>query len=371
MSVNPRVVKESFGEIEPFAEKAVGYFYGRLFAENPRLRALFPAAMDGQRDRVFRALTRIVWSLDSPESLTSYLARLGRDHRRFGVVPEHYDAVGRALIATLRVYSGDAWTPEVEANWRDAFAAAAEIMIRAADEDPSPPWWIAEVVEHERRGSGDIAVLAVRPSQRLPFAAGQHVSLQVKRWPRIWRYFSPANAPRPDGVLRFHVRAVPAGWVSNSLVRDTQVGDTLLLGPSAGTMTIDPESSRALLLVAGGTGLAPLKALAEQVVTEGVRRDVQFLVGARTARDLYDTCDLRLLESTYPWLKVTPVVGEERDFDGMTGPVCDVLDRFGDLTGHDCYVAGPEAMISKTVHRLLALGVPPEQVRHDPLSADY
>ena len=55
MSVNPRIVKESFTHIEPFADKAAAYFYGRLFADNPRLRTLFPPAMDSQREQAARA----------------------------------------------------------------------------------------------------------------------------------------------------------------------------------------------------------------------------------------------------------------------------------------------------------------------------
>src|SRR4051794_8263987 len=61
MSLNPRLVKESFAVIEPVADKAAAYFYGRLFAQSPLLRAMFPPAMDMQRDRLFSALTRIVW----------------------------------------------------------------------------------------------------------------------------------------------------------------------------------------------------------------------------------------------------------------------------------------------------------------------
>ncbi|MGI8331473.1 globin domain-containing protein [Actinomadura scrupuli] len=368
MSLNPRLVKESFAHVEPFAEKAAAYFYGRLFAENPRLRALFPPAMDAQRDRLFHALTKIVWSLDSPDALAAYLGRLGQDHRKFGVVREHYAAVGQALIATIRAFSGDAWTGEVEAAWTAAYEAAAGLMIRSADESAktTPPWWIAEVLEHERR-TADIAALAVRPGRRFTYTPGQYVTVQTARWPRVWRPYSIANAPREDGVLRLHVRALPAGWVSGSLVRDTRVGDTLLLGPPMGGMVLDPESDRDLLLVAGGTGLAPVKAIAEQVIMSGRHRNVHLIVGARTERELYDLPDLRLLESTYPWLYVVPVVSEESSFDGMRGTVPEAVGRFRDWDDHDVYVAGPAAMIDQTVQRLQRLGVPPARIHHDAL----
>ncbi|MCW2918031.1 MAG: flavohemoprotein [Actinomycetia bacterium] len=370
MSLNPRIVKESFAHIEPFADKAAAYFYGRLFAENPRLRALFPPAMDTQRDRLFHALTKIVWSLDSPDALAAYLGRLGQDHRKFGVFSEHYASVGRALIATIRTFSGDAWTDEVEAAWTAAYGAAADLMIQSAEESAatSPPWWIAEVLEHERC-TGDIAMLAVRPNQPFCYTAGQYVTVQTSRWPRVWRPYSIANAPREDGVLRFHVRAIPAGWVSGSLVRDTRVRETLLLGPPMGSMALDPESDRDLLLVAGGTGLAPLKAIAEQVILSGRHRNIHLVLGARTERDLYDLRDLRLLQSVYPWLHVVPVVSEDPAFDGMRGMASDALSRFHDWDDHDVYVAGPAAMISRTVQQLQMLGVPPPRIHHDALDA--
>ncbi|KAB2352664.1 globin domain-containing protein [Actinomadura rudentiformis] len=370
MSLEPRLVKENFAQLGTSADKAAAYFYGRLFAENPRLRAMFPPAMDIQRDRLFHALTKIVWSLDSPGTLAGYLSQLGRDHRKFGVLREHYPAVGAALIATLRKFS-DEWTPDVEAAWTAAYQEASSLMLAAADEDAehTPPWWVAEVHDHDRR-SHDLAVLTLRPAQQLPFTAGQYLTVQTARWPRVWRPYSIANAPRSDGMVRLHVRALPGGWVSGSLVRHTTSGDSLLLGPALGSMTLDPESDRDLLLIAGGTGLAPLKALAEQVIMSGRHRNIQLLVGARAERDLYDLPDLRLLESSYPWLEVIPVLSEEPGYDGMRGQIPDVLSRFHDWQDHDVYVSGPTEMIRSSVGELQRLGVPPARIRHDLLGAE-
>lgn len=371
MTLNPRIVKESFSLVEPHTEKAAAYFYGRLFAENPRLRAMFPPAMDAQRDRLFRGLTTIVWSLDSPDALATYLSQLGRDHRKFGVFDEHYGAVGTALLATIRKFLGEAWTPEIEAAWAAAYTAAALLMTNAAhaDAEISPPWWIAEVIDHSLRAP-DIAVLTVRPGQRLPFTPGQHITVQTARWPRVWRPFSIANAPREDGLLRLHVRALPGGWVSGSLVRHTRVGDSILLGPALGRMSLDPGSDRDLLCVAGSTGLAPIKAIIEQVVAAKGRRHIHLIFGARTERDLYDLDDLHLLEATYPRLRVIPVVSDEPSYDGIRGKVSEVLSRFSDWSDHDAFVAGPTGMISETVSRLHQLGMQPDRIQHDSLHAE-
>lgn len=211
MSLNPHLVKESFAVIEPVADKAAAYFYGRLFAENPHLRGMFPPAMDVQRDRLFRALTRIVWSVDSPGGLSAFLGQLGRDHRKYGVVAEHYTAIGNALLATVRRFAAEVWDTETEAAWVTAYTAAANIMIESAEADSgvSPAWWLAEVVDHERR-TPDIAVITLRTDRDLPYLPGQYVTVQTARWPRVWRTFSIANAPRGDRVIRLHVARSPA-----------------------------------------------------------------------------------------------------------------------------------------------------------------
>ncbi|MFI7033274.1 globin domain-containing protein [Microbispora rosea] len=368
MPLNPRLVKESFSVVEPVAGKAAGYFYGRLFTQCPHLRGMFPPGMEVQRDRLFNALTRVVWMLDSPEGLASYLAQLGRDHRKYGVSPEHYRAVGGALLATIRHFAAAIWTDEIEAAWTEAYAMAAKIMIDAAAAETTPPWWLAEVIDHEPR-TRDIAVLTLRPSQHMDFVPGQYVTVQTARWPRVWRRFSIANAPRADGTLRLHVRAVPGGWVSTALVRHTRIGDQLLLGPPVGTMT-PPESDRDLLCVAGGTGLAPLKAVIEHVIASGERPNIHLLFGVRRACDLYDMPDLARMEAAFPWLRVVPTVSDDPGYDGMRGRLPDVVERFHSWADHEAYVCGPAAMVNETVRRLQISGVPLARIHRDPIQTD-
>ncbi|GII97401.1 globin domain-containing protein [Sinosporangium siamense] len=366
MSLNPRLVKESFSVIEPVADKAAAYFYGRLFAENPHLRGMFPPAMDLQRDRLFGALTRIVWSLDSPDGLASYLGQLGRDHRKYGVVAAHYTAVGNALLATARRFAAEVWTAEVEAAWVAAYTVAADLMSKAAEADSefSPAWWLAEVVDHELRAE-DIAVLTLRPNQHLPYTAGQHITVQTPRWPRVWRSYSVANAPREDGVIRLHVRALTGGWVSTSLVRHTRVGDTLMLGPAVGGMVPPGDNVRDVLCVAGGTGLAPLKAIVEDIITSGRRINVHLLYGARTSGELYDLSDLVRMEAAHPWLRVIPVVSDQPFFEGLRGMLPEVMSRFPSWADHEVYLCGPTDMVNETVRRLQEAGVPLSRIHRD------
>jgi NAD(P)H-flavin reductase/hemoglobin-like flavoprotein len=361
-------IRDSFGIVVAAGEGPASYFYGRLFAGYPHLRDLFPPAMDMQRDRLLRALLRIVEGLSSPEDLAAYLSQLGRDHRKYSVEPVMYDAVGEALIATLRAFAGPAFTSEAEEAWVQAYRAASALMIRAAEDDSAvaPANWTAEVVDHELRQSG-IAVVTVAPYQPFPYLPGQHVTVQTPRWPRVWRPYSVANRPREDGLMTFHVRAVSGGWVSSTLVRHTAPGDELILGPALGTMTLDAAGQRDLLCVAGGTGLSPIKAIVEQAIRESSAcpRQIFVFYGARTRDELYDLPDLYRLADAYPRLQLTPVTSDDPAFDGMQGNVGRVAARYLPHRECEAYVAGPVAMVREAIRVLARAGIPGQRIHYD------
>src|SRR5699024_1242840 len=129
-----------------------------------------------------------------------FLRQLGRNHRKFGVAAQHYEAVGTSLLAALRQQLGTEWTPEVEQAWAEAYTIVARSMQEAAAEDEGPAFWTATVTDH-RRLNWDLALIRLEPEQPIPYHAGQYLSVEVPQRPRLWRYLSPAHAPRPDGSL--------------------------------------------------------------------------------------------------------------------------------------------------------------------------
>jgi NAD(P)H-flavin reductase/hemoglobin-like flavoprotein len=370
MALNPRLIRDSFALVEPIADKVSNHFYALLFLENPRLREMFPPMMDGQRSRLVGALVRVVGMLERPGELVEFLQQLGRDHRKFDVRPEHYDLVGHALMSALRRFAGPSWTPEIDEAWREAYHVIATTMIAAADDAArtAPAAWSARVVAHELRAY-DIAVITLQPDQRLHHRAGQYVSVETARWPRIWRSYSIANAPREDGTITLHVRAVGAGWVSGALVRHTQVGDVVRLGPAMGSMVCNSASARDVLCVAGGTGLAPLKAIIEDMAKWNTNRKVRLFVGVRRPDDLYDLDDLERLAARHSWLSVRYAISHDPRYAGESGMVSDVLARHGvqhdNWTEHDVYVSGSAPMVRATIGRLQELAVPLSRMHFD------
>jgi NAD(P)H-flavin reductase/hemoglobin-like flavoprotein len=361
-------IRETFRYVAEAGDKAVGYFYGQLFVRQPQLRQLFPAAMDEQRDRLFCALGRIVESLSAPEDMAAYLTQLGRDHRKYQVGPEMYEVVGASLLATLRAFARDAFTTEAEAAWTQVYLAGSSLMIKAAEEDSavSPASWTAEVVTVDHRADG-IAVLTIAPDRPLPFTAGQHLTVQTPRWPRVWRPYSIACMPRDDGLLMLHVKAVPGGWVSSTLVRHTSPGSQLVLGPPLGTMALERAGDRDLLCVAGGTGLSPVKAIIEQAVRESAtaRRRIYLYYGARRRSELYDLPDLWRLQDAYDGFELVPVTSDDPAFYGMQGNVGRVAARYLPHTSCDAYVAGPPEMVRETIRLLARAGLKNERIHFD------
>jgi NAD(P)H-flavin reductase/hemoglobin-like flavoprotein len=356
----------TFFLMDGLPEAAMTYFYGHLFAAEPEIRAIFPAAMGIQHRRFYQALQ----SRDE-----GHLEALGRAHRKFGVWGEHFPAFRAALLATCRQLR--LATPDEDAVLA-TFDRAARIMLAAARNAArqGPAWWAAEVTSHEMAAPG-IAILTLRPEEPLPYLPGQHVPVQTPRWPRLWRPYSVACAPRARahgaaGELALHVRSVPGGLVSTALARHTRPGDILLLGAAEGAMTADPSSRRDVLCLAGGTGLAPLLAITEALAVRASQaagpeghREIVVYHGARTTHGLYGLPMLRALAARYPFVKSVPATSVDLVPHAMHGmiPELAVRARWQD---RDIYISGPDAMITATVRALLDAGAPPALLHFDP-----
>jgi NAD(P)H-flavin reductase/hemoglobin-like flavoprotein len=365
-----RLVRESFAMVEPQAEHVAEAFYATLFSIAPEVREMFPLNMQVQRSRFMRALAHIVQILDQPDELVPFLRQLGRDHRKFGVTATNYEPLGMALLSAIKKYAGPAWTVEVEHAWAEAYTIMARTMLDAAAGDDGPAWWAATLVDHQRRGR-DLAVVHLRPDHPVPYLPGQYLSVEVPQRPRLWRYLSPANAPREDGVLEFHVRAVQSGWVSRAVVAEAQIGDVWRIGPAMGRLKVDREAGRDVVMIAGGTGLAPMRAIIEDLAQWGDNPRVHLFYGGRVRSDLYDLQYLFMLAASNPWLTVVPVLETEADAATMEqGTLADVVTRYGAWAERDILVAGSPAMIRSTVSRMLVAGTPLDRITYDPFTVD-
>ncbi len=371
-AVDTAALKLNFAQVAAHGgDEVAHHFYSYLFLRYPETRSMFPPAMTRQRDRLVRALGRIVTDVDDLGALVPYLEDLGRDHRKFGTVAAHYPAVGEALIHTLRHFSGSSWNDRLQRDWTAAYGIVADTMVSAADKVAAsePAWWDADVIDVDAR-TFDIAVLTVRTLTPHPYRAGQSISVEpTDLRPREWRLYTPATAPG-GLVIELHARLVNGGPVSTALVRSAAAGDRLRLGPPFGRMVLDQDSDRPLLMIAGGTGLAPMKAMIDQLARDGGRR-THLYVGARSAREIYDRKGLELLADRHPWLTVVTAVSDDIRWPGARGPVGHVAAADRDWCGHDVFVCGSPPMVEATVTELVSSGVRAGDITFEEFGAAY
>jgi NAD(P)H-flavin reductase len=362
----------------------IGRFYTRWFAFDASPRDLFPPDMRVQRAAFAQALKWIYGELvaQRAEDPVAFLAQLGRDHRKYGVLPEHYGTLGQALYATLRDEVAEAWTDAVDAAAVQSVNLITGVMSGAADAEQGPAWWDGTVVEH-RRVSRDLAVVRLQLDHPMPYHAGQYVNVAVPQCPRRWRYLTPAIPPDETGAIEFHVRTVSGGLVSNAVVNETRTGDRWRLSSPHGALHVDRDGGD-VLMVAGSTGLAPLRSIVMDLTRWGVNPRVHMFFGARYPCELYDLPTLWQIASHNPWLSVTPV--SERGGDPawaadypdvtpprglhlrQTGKLMDIVTKYGNWGDRQILICGGPEMVRATKDALIAKGAPPERIQHDPLS---
>lgn len=126
-------LKDNFALVGGHGQDVAEYFYADLFERDPQLRKLFTGSMAKQHEKLLQALSHIVAHVDDTDTLVPFLRDLGVRHNGFGVVADYYPQVGASLIATLKYFSGPAWTPEIEADWAAAYGVVAQVMTEAAE----------------------------------------------------------------------------------------------------------------------------------------------------------------------------------------------------------------------------------------------
>ena len=367
-------LKQTWHEVTQHGDDVASYFYAHLFVTHPELRSLFPLVMSAQRDRLVGALGRIVSSVDDLGSVVPFVEQLGRDHRRFSVVAEHYDAVGASLLWTLSHFLGERWTPEVAADWSAAYGVVATTMVGAAErsEDEQPAWWDADVVA-TTRVSREIGTFTVRPRERLDYASGQSMAMSIPQVERSWRFYTPANAPREDGTIDLNVAVLAGGTVSGPFVSKVATGDVIRIGAPVGTaLLLDPDEDADLLLVAGNTGVAPFLALLDDIERlrreGGPRRRVHVVHGVRFPWNLYAGGRLGAL-AREDWFDYTPVVSDDPTYPGRRGLVGTVAAELAFDGRYDAMLCGSPAMVAHTKGMLEALPKPPESIRFEEFAA--
>ncbi|RLK48211.1 CDP-4-dehydro-6-deoxyglucose reductase [Alkalispirillum mobile] len=209
--------------------------------------------------------------------------------------------------------------------------------------------------------------LKLPKTERLQYLAGQYVDVLLRDGRR--RGFSLANPPHDDELLELHVRHVPGGEFTGYVFNELKEKALLRIEGPLGTFALDEESDRPVVMLAGGTGFAPIKAMVEHALYVGIRRPIHIYWGVRARRDLYLDGLPRRWASEHEHVHYVPVLSEpqpEDNWQGRIGLVHNILlADIPNLAGYDVYVAGPPGMISAAKRDLLAHGLPEARFFYD------
>ena len=205
----------------------------------------------------------------------------------------------------------------------------------------------ARVAKKEQLSHDVIALhLQLPASERLQFLAGQYIEFILKDGKR--RAFSIANAPHDAEFLQLHIRVIPGGVFSAYVADELQEKAILRMEAPFGNFFLREDSAKPLIMVAGGTGFAPVKGIIEHMLHNNIQRDIILYRGARVAADLYmhELCEK--WAAFTPHLTYIPVLSEpvaSDNWQGRTGLVHQaVLEDIKDLSVYQAYVCGAPIM---------------------------
>ena len=209
--------------------------------------------------------------------------------------------------------------------------------------------------------------LVMPKNQRLQYLAGQYIDILLKDGRR--RSFSIANAPHNDETLELQIRHVPGGFFTGHVFEKMKEKDLLRFRGPLGTFFLREDSTRPIIMVAGGTGLAPIQAMLEHIFHSNIKRPVHLFWGARSKNDLYRDTLLSSWSGEHNNFQYTPVLSEPEDEDqwtGKTGWVHDaVLEQYPDLGNHEVYASGPPVMIESIKKSFFEKGLQQEFLYYD------
>jgi CDP-4-dehydro-6-deoxyglucose reductase len=175
-----------------------------------------------------------------------------------------------------------------------------------------------------------------------------------------------ANAPhRVEGGLELHIRHTPGGKFTDHVFGAMKERDILRAEGPFGSFFLREEIDKPIVLLASGTGFAPIKAIIEHMQFKGITRDAVLYWGCRSKADLYMNEWAEQAAAAMPHLRYVPVLSDPKPEDawfGRTGFVHQaVIDDIADLSGHEVYACGAPVMVDSAQRDFVAKrGLPPD-----------
>ncbi|WP_317203982.1 CDP-6-deoxy-delta-3,4-glucoseen reductase [Janthinobacterium sp.] len=264
-----------------------------------------------------------------------------------------------------------ALTAEEEAAGMALFCCAtsdADLVIEAREVAGSSDYPIKKMpsrVAAIEKVAPDVVVLTLQlpASERLHYRAGQYIEFMLRDGKR--RSYSMASAPAADGPITLHIRHLPGGLFTDQVFATMKERDILRFEGPLGTFFLREESAKPVVLLASGTGFAPLKAIVEQMIALKSTRPVTLYWGGRRPQDLYMDALCRQWQAELPHFRYVPVVSDalpEDAWQGRGGYVHRaVAEDLPDLSAYQVYACGAPVMVDAAKRDFVQLCKLPEE----------
>jgi len=217
-------------------------------------------------------------------------------------------------------------------------------------------------VQHLEKLADDVMLMTLKlpTNERLQFLAGQYIEFLLKDGKR--RAFSLANAPHDDELLQLHVRLIPGGTFTDHVFHAMHEKEILRFEGPHGSFFLREDSDKPIILLAGGTGFAPIKGIVEHAIHNKITRPMTLYWGARNRAGIYLPELPQQWAAAHPHIDYVPVLSDPEAADGWNGRSGlvheAVLADFDDLSGHQVYACGAPAMIEAAKRDFTARGLP-------------
>lgn len=227
----------------------------------------------------------------------------------------------------------------------------------------------AENIDHVTHDIKHVILNLLEPDA-IKFKPGQYIQLKIPGTEEF-RAYSVASAPSQNNKIELVVRLVPGGLCSTYVHRALDTGDKVTITGPFGDFFIKEESTKDILCIGGGCGMAPIRSIILHLAEEGMKRRTTFFFGARTKRDLFFTEELRSLEKKFPEFKYIPALSEPSAtdrWDGDVGLITQVLEKYIEQLkrdGFEAYLCGPPPMIDAAIKVLAKHRVGQEDILYD------
>ncbi|MDC9727010.1 MAG: CDP-6-deoxy-delta-3,4-glucoseen reductase [Candidatus Thioglobus sp.] len=213
-------------------------------------------------------------------------------------------------------------------------------------------------VDKIERLNHDVAkvVLKIPGNEALQYLAGQYIDLIHPDFEP--RAFSIANAPHNTGLIELHVRLISGGKFTNFVFNELQEKSLLKIEGPKGSFYLRETSEKPMIMVAGGTGFGPVKAMVEHAIESNTQRKIDIYWGARTEQDLYTDLP-QTWAKEYDYINFIPVLSQaDEQWQGRTGYVHEaVLADFETLTNYEVYACGPPEMVRSAANTFVKKGM--------------